>query len=217
MEKILIVEDDGYISNLLKELLGAYEVTQAFSGTEALRLCQDRFFDLIVLDLMLPGLSGEEIIKQKAQDVPILVVSAKKDAESRLNALRLGADDVLIKPFLNEEVVLKVKALLRRHKTQKHDRIDYEELRLNKHTMEVQVKDRPVKMTHYEFQILQCLMENPMRIYTKDQLYEKIWGYPMGADENAINIHISNIRRKIKAHTEREYIHTVWGVGVKLQ
>lgn len=218
MYRILVVEDDGFISDVLKRLLteGGYDVEQAFSGTEAVRLADNEQFDLMILDLMLPGISGEEVLSKT--DIPVIVISAKTDVESRIESLKLGADDYILKPFNNEEVLLRVNAVLRRvNKVPVEDNvIVYDDLSLDMNTMMAYIDGVPIELTNYEYNILKILMESPNRVFTKKNLYQMIWGYEYESDENVINIHISNIRKKFKRATDKEYIKTIWGLGVKI-
>lgn len=218
MYRILVVEDDGFISDVLKRLLteGGYDVEQAFSGTEAVRLADNEQFDLMILDLMLPGISGEEVLSRT--NIPVIVVSAKTDVESRIESLKLGADDYILKPFNNEEVLLRVNAVLRRVKKVpvEDNVIIYDDLSLDMNTMMAYIDEVPIELTNYEYNILKILMESPNRVFTKKNLYQMIWGYDYESDENVINIHVSNIRKKLKRASSREYIKTIWGLGIKM-
>ncbi|WP_459129259.1 response regulator transcription factor [Guggenheimella bovis] len=224
MAKILIVEDDNFISDVLKRLLedAGYTTDQAFSGTEALRVLKENSFELILLDLMLPGLNGEEVIKEiKAMDaaVPVIVISAKNDVSSRIQLFKLGADDFIQKPFDNEEVLLRISAVLRRVKQEKVEVVEtlrFDDLTLDLNLKTLFVGSKEVPLTNYEFQLLKELMERPNWVFTKKNLYYAVWGYEGFSDENVINIHLSNIRKKMKKVTSKEYIKTIWGLGIKM-
>ena len=222
MNNILIIEDNLEINNLIKETLEKqdYICTQAFSGTEGLLLLNMNKFNLIILDLMLPGLTGEELIKRviEVYHTPILVVSAKDSINSRVECLNLGADDYLVKPFDINELKARVDALIRRSKSNSTDHnISYKGIVLNKDLFDIEINGELLNLTKHEFKIMKLLMENSNKVFTKDQIYEYAWeDYYMGEDKT-INVHISNIRRKLKNLTDEEIIETVWGIGFKLK
>ena len=222
MTNILIVEDNLDINNLIKETLQnqRYTCTPAFSGTEGLLQIKIGKFDLIILDLMLPGLTGEEFI-QKVREInntPILVVSAKGSIDSKIECLNLGADDYLAKPFDINELKARVDALIRRSKSDaSDDNIIYKGIKLDKELFDISVNGELLNLTKQEYKILKLLMENPNKVYTKQDIYEYAWeDYYMGEDKT-INVHISNIRKKIKEAIEEDIIETVWGIGFKLK
>lgn len=221
MNNILIIEDNAEINNLIKEALGRenYICTQAFSGTEGLLHIKTSDYSLIILDLMLPGISGEEFIQKalEIKDTPILVVSAKSSIESKIKLLGLGADDYLVKPFDIKELKARVSAILRRtvRDTKEKDNT-FKNIKLKKELFDIEVKGNLLNLTKIEFKIMELLMENSNKVFTKEDIYEKAWGdYYMGEDKT-INVHISNIRRKIKEYTEDEIIETILGIGFKL-
>lgn len=223
--KILIVEDDEDINRILRRYLerGGFEVVSAFSGTEAkLQLSINQFY-LIILDLMIPGISGEELIREirKKLDVPILVLSAKSSLNDKVSALKDGADDYLTKPFEREEVLARVCALLRRSQKfqpMKQEDADFtlKQLAVKPSSREVWVKGNSIALTAYEFDILLLLIKHPDMVYTKEQLYQEIWKNGYYGEDNTINVHVSNIRKKIKEFDEDSYIKTVWGIGFKM-
>lgn len=224
--KILVVEDDEDINRLLCRYLNkeGYQVLSAFSGTEAKLLLTMHSFHLVLLDLMLPGMTGEELIKEinKTLNTSILVISAKSALEDKVKVLKLGADDYMTKPFEREEVLARVEAILRRTMVAKEtntEETDYhwKKLRLKISSREVWVSDNEIALTAYEFDILLLLLQNPERVYTKDLLYQEIWKTGYYGEDNTINVHISNIRKKIKEFDEESYIKTVWGIGFKLE
>lgn len=226
MKKILIVEDDQDINRLLSQFLirEGYEVVNAFSGTEAKLLLSMHELDLILLDLMLPGLSGEALIQEirKYGDMPILVLSAKITLDDKVNALKSGADDYMTKPFERAEVLARVEALLRRsYRTSKatpeEEEVTFKCLTLKPFVREAYIKNKNIELTAYEFDILLLLVQNPNRAYTKEQLYHEVWKNGYYGEDNTINVHISNIRKKIKQYDETSYIKTVWGIGFKLE
>ena len=222
MSNILIIEDNLEINNLIKETLEkqGYICTQAFSGTEGLLHIKMQKFDLIVLDLMLPGLIGEEFIEKlrDADNTPILVASAKESIDSRVECLNLGADDYLVKPFDINELKARVDALIRRSKRDAtNDNMSYKGFILDKELFDISINGELLNLTKQEYKIIKLLMKNPNKVFTKQDIYEYAWeNYYMGEDKT-INVHISNIRKKIKEIIDEELIETVWGLGFKLK
>lgn len=222
MSKILIIEDDLAINDLIKTTLekNDYHCTQAFSGTEGLLNIKTATYDLIILDLMLPGLTGEEFIEKLLEiaDIPVLVASGKDSIDSRIACLNLGADDYLIKPFDINELKARVDALIRRtRKNPVSDRLGYKEFILHSELFDLEINGQLLHLTKQEYKIIKLLMENPGKVFIKQEIYEYAWeDYYMGEDKT-INVHISNIRRKVKPFTDHELIETVWGIGFKLK
>ena len=223
MKKILIVEDDIDIHNLIKSVLEKerYEIISAYSGTEAILLIEKNEIDLILLDLMLPGLTGEEIIK-KLTDIPIIVISAKISSEDKVNVLSSGANDYITKPFDTNELLARVKVQLRINKKEQNSNLMYKDMVLDKATHILYIKKEKINLTKTEYVILKQLLLNPKQIITKTKLiqilneYNKINPETQIYDENSLKVHISNIRRKIRNVTTDEYIESVWGIGFKL-
>ncbi len=224
MKTILLVEDDILLSNMEKQLLSnnGYKVTAAYSGSEALLIMKDSKFDIILLDLMIPGISGEELlqkIREKSQ-IPIIAVSAKADMKCKVSLLKNGADDYLTKPFDNDELLVRIEAVLRRYsinETENRSLLYYKNLSLNTYTFEFTVDESPLLLTRYEFLILKLLMSNPKRVYTKNNIFENVWNEDYIGEDNAINVHIGNLRKKLKELDNKEqYIQTVWGLGFKM-
>lgn len=223
---VLIIEDDNHINNLLKEILQmeGYLITQAFSGTEGKLWLDQKDFKLILLDLMLPGISGEEILPliREKYTMPIIIISAKIDMETKVKLLRNGADDFVEKPFDVDEVMARVEAQLRRYlsfSSQTSGRkLEVKNLKLIEEEMRVMVKGEEVKLTNKEYDILHLLLSNPKKVFTKANLFQSVWAEDYYMDDNTLNVHISNIRNKIsKYDKENEYIETVWGIGFKLR
>lgn len=223
---ILIVEDDIDINGLLSKILTkeGYNVRQAFSGSEG-KMCLEFFeFDIVLLDLMLPGITGEEFIEQirKIKNTPIMVISAKTTVEDKINVLRLGADDFVTKPFDVQEVLARVEAHLRRNKIisnkkEENTTLKYKKLIIEPKSREVRVNGEELQLTSKEFKILELLVSNPKRVFTKGNLFETVWKEEFLGDDNTINVHISNLRNKIGAlDSENDYIKTIWGVGFKM-
>ena len=222
---ILVVEDDPDINRLLCRILtdGGYDVRPAFSGSEAVLWAEQYEYDLVLLDLMLPGLTGEEFIAQmrRKKTMPILVLSAKAGLEDRVNVLRLGADDFISKPFDNAEVLARVEAQLRRYRQFSAPAEAGEVLRLGDLVLDlaavrVTAGGKDVALTAREFEILALLLSHPKKVYTREQLYENVWGGEYMGDDNTVNVHISNLRSKLGKVSDREYIESVWGIGFKM-
>lgn len=227
---ILIVEDDNDINAMLKELLeqSGYKTAQAFSGTEALLYIEKQCPLAMILDLMLPGLSGEELlarVKKEYPQVAVIVSSAKDGTKTRIDLLRAGADDYIVKPFDTEELLARLEAVLRRSTFYRGERADrkktkltYRDLVMEPSEFQVSVAGQELKLTRREFLILQLLMENPGKVFTKSNIYQSVWNEEFLGEDNAVNVHISNIRQKIaKIKGEETYIETVWGIGFKMQ
>lgn len=227
---ILIVEDDNDINAMLKELLeqNGYKTAQAFSGTEALLYIEKQSPLAMILDLMLPGLSGEELlarVKEEYPQVAVIVSSAKDETKTRIDLLRAGADDYIVKPFDTEELLARLEAVLRRSTSDRGERTDrektkltYRDLVMEPSEFQVFAAGQELKLTRREFLILQLLMENPGKVFTKGNIYQSVWNEEFLGEDNAVNVHISNIRQKIaKIKGDETYIETVWGIGFKIQ
>ncbi len=225
--KILIIEDDPDINQLLSKIMEkqGYKTVQAFSGSEGkLRLDTEKF-DLLLLDLMLPGIMGEDLIKEirSSSNIPIIVLSAKSSLKDRVDVLNLGADDYLTKPFENEEVVARVSGALRRYKYYSSQTepsvpeiLTFKNLKLHVENREAKLKDVTLSLTVHEFDILALLMKNPGKVYSRESLYEEIWKGGYYGEDNTVNVHVSNLRKKLSSIDNEEYISTVWGIGFKL-
>lgn len=217
MKKILLVEDNKEIHDLIKNALEKerYIVKNAYSGTEALIILEKENVDIILLDLMLPGINGEEIIK-KIKSIPIIVISAKVSKEDKINSLSIGANDYITKPFDMDELLARVKVQLRINNTSKNNDLKYKEMTLNDMTHTLILKDQKISLTKTEYNILQELLLEPNRVVTKSRLIELMSNDTLNFDENSLKVHISNIRKKIKQVTDKEYIESVWGIGFKI-
>lgn len=212
---ILIVEDDLYIDNLIEELLkDKYNVFRAYSGSEALLLFQHHSFDLVLLDLMLPGLDGEEVLKNIKGKTKVIVISAKTSKQDKVSNLMNGANDYITKPFDNDELLARVEVQLR-EATRSSNKISYNEISANADTMEVFVNGHELKLTKLEFGILIFLMRHPNRVFSRSQIFEAVWDEEALGNEDSVKVHISNLRKKIGQYTDKKYIDTVWGIGFK--
>ena len=227
---ILIVEDDGDISQMLNELLTGqgYETMQAFSGTEALLCLEKRVPEAVILDLMLPGMDGEDVLRGIKEDYPrvgVIVSSARDDVQTRVSLLRAGADDYVVKPFDTEELLARLEAVLRRRTVSgesvnsagAQEVLTYKNLTIYPESLQVQAATQEVSLTKREYMILELLMRHPGKVFTKSNIYESVWNEEFLGEENAVNVHISNIRQKLaKICPQETYIQTVWGIGFKM-
>lgn len=227
MYSVLIVEDDGTINGLLRETLEkeGYECTQAFSGTEAQMLLSMHSYHLVLLDLMLPGLCGEEVLKEvrKQGNTPVIVLTAKDTIDDKVDVLRGGADDYVTKPFDIKEVLARVEVQIRRtedsqvNPQKKVEKLQYEGLELDRERFQIVVCGTEIpKITKQEFAILELLMKYPKKVFGKEEIFEYAWDEPYMGETKTLDVHISNIRKKLKKVTEKEYIETVWGIGYRL-
>ncbi len=234
---ILIIEDDNDINQMLSRLLqlNGFSSVSAYSGTEGL-LLHNETISLILLDLMLPGKNGEEIIDElkKKNPVPIIVMSAIHNVDKKVDLFTLGADDYVNKPFHNEELLARIRLQLKHAQAARMDHdssgsvsdntlsekqiLHYKDITLNPDTHEVFCNNKELHFTKYEFELLSTLMKNPKRVFSKSNLFELIWGEEFFVEDNTINVHISNIRNKLrKCNPTEEYIETVWSVGYKMK
>lgn len=225
MIKILVVEDDNAINDLLANILRdeKYKVTQAFSGTEAKFCLREEEYQVILLDLMLPGVSGEALIKEIKENYKsqIIVISAKSDIDSKISVLKMGADDYITKPFDEREVLARIEVVLRRTLNNEEDEkrtFFYKDIELNSLSRKIFIREEEVQLTTKEFDILELLLTNPKKVFSKSNIFESIWKDNFLGDENTVNVHVSNLRSKLnKINSQENYIRTVWGIGFKME
>ena len=228
MSKILIIEDEVAIADLEKDYLelSGFEVVIENAGDTGLERALSEKFDLVVLDLMLPGMDGFEVCKKirEEQDIPILMVSAKKDDIDKIRGLGLGADDYMTKPFSPSELVARVKAHMARYErlvgSQKpqNDMVEIRGIRIDKTARRVYINGEEKNFTTKEFDLLTFLAENPNHVYTKDELFREIWDMDSIGDIATVTVHIKKIREKIETDTAKpQYIETIWGVGYRFK
>lgn len=228
MSKILIVEDEEAIADLEKDYLGlsGFDVEIENDGTSGMERALNEDFDMFILDLMLPGTDGFEICRKirEKKNTPVLMVSAKKDDIDKIRGLGLGADDYITKPFSPSELVARVKAHLARYErligstAQKNDIIEIRGIRIDKTARRVWVNEEEKQFTTKEFDLLTFLAENPNHVFTKDELFSKIWDMESIGDIATVTVHIKKIREKIEFNTAKpQYIETIWGVGYRFK
>lgn len=218
---ILVVEDDVMINNLLCKVLSdnGFETDSAQDGAAGLVKALEKDYELILLDLMLPKKTGEEVLAdlRKTKNTPAIVLSAKNEVVNRIELLRLGADDYISKPFDVDEVILRIGAVLRRTggaKTQTE--LKFKELRLDPESKRVFIGEEEIFCTSTEYSILELMLHNPGKVFSKRNLFESITGEDYLSDDNTMNVHMSNLRKKIAKITDEPYIDTVYGMGYRL-
>lgn len=227
MSKILVVEDDKEINRLLCEYLESqnYTVLHAQNGLEALNMLRDREdIDLVLLDLMLPLQSGDVVLAKLREfsEVPVIVLSAKNTVQTRIDVIRMGADDYITKPFDLDEVAVRIEAVLRRMQKElepeKQEKIQYRNLVMDCMAKTVTVQGNVLVLTSKEYMILELLLRNPAKLFSKANLFESVWNEPFYNEDSTLKVHMSNLRNKIKQYAgDEEYIETVWGMGYRLK
>lgn len=228
MSKILIIEDEVAIADLEKDYLelSDFEVTIEHTGDEGLKKALEEEFDLVILDLMLTGMDGFEVCKQirEKKDIPILMVSAKKDDIDKIHGLGLGADDYMTKPFSPSELVARVKAHMARYNRlvntnqKNNDIVEIRGIRIDKTARRVYVDGEEKNFTTKEFDLLTFLAENPNHVFTKEELFREIWDMDSVGDIATVTVHIKKIREKIESNSNKpKYIETIWGVGYRFK
>lgn len=220
MAKILIIEDDLEISRLLSDFLSVngHTSTCQSDGLRVLEFLDG--IDLILLDIMLPYKSGDVLLSsiRRISTVPVIVISAKGLTQNKIDLLRLGADDYITKPFDMEETLARIESTLRRvsFQTIPQQHLQFRELVLDLENMTACLNNQPLTLTAKEFAILELLMKYPNKVFSKANLFQSVWGEEYFCEDNTINVHISNLRGKLKAVGAKEYIDTVWGIGYRL-
>lgn len=223
MDKLLIIEDNKDVNLLLKEALTkeGYQVEAAYDGITGAKALKAGDYDLLLLDIMLPYKSGDEILKElrSYSDMPVIILSAKDMTTTKIDLLNLGADDYITKPFDLGEVAARVASQLRRmHKQERvNSIITYKDMILDNNTKRITVNSEELELTAKEYRILELLLQNNGKVYSKANIYETIWDEEYLGDDNAVKTHMSNLRNKLKkASPAKEYIETVWGLGYRL-
>lgn len=235
--RILVIEDDNDINLLIKKILekAGYQVENAFSGTEGRLMLSLSHFDLVLTDLMLPGLSGEELIAElrRTKRMPVIALTAKGSIEDKVHVLSLGADDYITKPFEKQELLARVQAQLRRAEVysapgsvssdtacapagEQENKLVLKDLVLYPDYCRVTLKGTEISLTTHEFLILKALMTYPQKVFSRESLYQAVWNQEAFIEDNSVSVHISNLRKKLARITDEEYIKTVWGLGYKM-
>jgi two-component system, OmpR family, response regulator MprA len=219
--RVLVVEDDESIADVLRRTLRqeGHEVRSSVDGVEALQAAEEFVPDLVILDLGLPGLDGVEVCRRLRvdSDVPILILTARSELGDRVEGLDSGADDYLVKPFERQELLARMRALMRRRPPRGSAALVVGDLRLNPDTREVNRGDRQIELTNREFELLEYLMRNERLVVSRERLLEEVWGYDPMAMTNTIDVFISNLRRKLEEGDEDRLLHTKRGAGYVLR
>lgn len=219
MKQILIIDDDVNIGNMLEELLTAegYGVSRAYSGTEALLVLASAQPDLILLDLMLPGISGDEVLS-KIKGIPVIVVSAKVTVDDKVKLLLGGAADYVTKPFDTNELLARIAVQFRtKHLQEDEGLLTFDNITMNTKNHIVHVDNSPVKLTRTEYAILRLMMQSPSQVITKSCMLDRISEDTMDCVESSLKVHMSNLRRKLRTAGKKDYIEAVWGIGFKMK
>jgi len=228
MKKILIVEDDISISEVERDYLeiSGFEVDAAYDGTEGLRKALEEDYDLVILDVMLAGMDGFAIAKalRKEKDIPVIMVTARGDEIDKIRGLGLGIDDYMTKPFSPNELVARVKAHINRYEMLKANKeeekkiIEHRGIVIDEEKRQIFVNGNEVELTNKEYELLMLLISAPNKVFTKEEIFSKVWGYDAEQDIPTITVHIRKLREKIEFNpSEPEYIITIWGVGYKFK
>ncbi|MBC8609702.1 Mycobacterial persistence regulator A [uncultured Ruminococcus sp.] len=220
MKTIAVIDDDIYIGNMLEEVLinEGYRVLRAYSGTEAVLLLSTQTPDLVLLDLMLPGMDGEQVLSH-IQGIPVIILSAKAEVDDKVRLLLVGAADYVTKPFQVKELLARITVQLRLHPkaSSENSSISFGQIVLSPDTHNVTVQGRSVRLTRTEFAILKKLMQNPRQVITKTQLLDEISEDTPDCMESSLKVHISNLRRKLREADGKDHIESVWGIGFKMR
>ena len=220
--KILIVDDDIHINELIDMYLksGGYSTKKCFNGNDACNIVSTEDIGLVILDVMLPGKDGIEVLKhiRKGSDVPVIMLTAKGEIFDKVLALELGADDYMVKPFDPKELLARVKAVTRRYivDNQHKDVIKYSDLTIDIGAYEVTYKENNVKLAPKELELLHFMASNPNKVFTREQLMYEVWGYDYPGDSRTVDVHVKRLREKVKGGENWE-LQTVWGVGYKIE
>lgn len=223
---ILVVEDDNDINQLLCNIIrkSGYTPQSAYSGTEAMIHLEKQAWDMVLLDLMLPGMTGEEILAKTVEQksVPVIIISAKLEKQTKIDALRTGADDYITKPFDIDEVSARIDSHLRRYRRnsepQAKKELRHKDICVDTESKTVEINGKEITLTAREYAILVILLTSPKKVFTKANLFESVWNEKFHGDDNTMNVHMSNLRNKLaKANPQVEYIETIWGMGYRLK
>jgi len=222
METILIIEDEKKVNELLAKTLteAGFQTLSAYTGLEGLESFRQNHVDLVLLDLMLPYMSGDEVLRllRKESDIPVIVISAKGLVQTKIDLLTTGADDYITKPFDLGEVAARTISCLRRYgKSRKNIQMAYKGIILDLEAKSVTLNGVSVDLTATEYRMLELFLQYPNKVFSKANLYESVWEEEYLGEENIIKTHISNLRNKLRRVSEEEYIDTVWGLGYRLK
>lgn len=216
-ERILIIEDDEAIVRVLRRSLAyeGYTIDAAFDGETGLALARDAHPDMVILDWMLPGMDGLEVCQRLrgGGNVPILMLTAKDTVNDRVQGLDAGADDYMVKPFQLEELLARVRALLRRTQPERIPVLNFADLVLDTSTRQAMRKGRAISLTAKEYDLLELFLRHPRQVLTREMIFDRVWGYDFGGESNVLDVYIRYLRQKLEAEGEARLLHTVRGVG----
>jgi two-component system response regulator MprA len=216
-ERILIIEDDEAIVKVLRRGLAydGYQVDAAYDGESGLSLARDHNPDLVILDWMLPGMDGLDVAQRlrTAGNVPILILTAKDTVQDRVQGLDAGADDYMVKPFELDELLARVRALLRRTQQDRAPILTFADLTLDTSTRQASRQGRVISLTAKEYDLLELFMRHPRQVLTREMIFDRVWGYDFGGESNVLDVYIRYLRQKLEIEGEARLIHTVRGVG----
>lgn len=219
--KLLIIEDDKYISETIKEITHElFEVEQAFDGEEGLFIAEQNIFDVIILDIMLPGMNGYEVLQNLRNEnitTPVIMLTAKGGIDDKIKGFKVGADDYLVKPFHREELLLRLEAIVRRAGGEfKENVITFKELKMNLKNKTAHIGEDLVKLNGKQFDLLEYLINNKNTILTKEQIFDRIWGFESDTSTTVVEVYASNLRKNLKNWGYDQYIKTFRGLGYML-
>jgi len=219
--KLLIIEDDKYISETIKEITQElFEIEQVFDGEEGLFLAEQNIFDVIILDIMLPGMNGYDVLQNLRNNniaTPVIMLTAKGGIDDKIKGFKVGADDYLVKPFHREELLLRLEAIVRRSGGEfRENVITFKDLKMNLKNKTVHIGDELVKLNGKQFDLLEYLINNKNTILTKEQIFDRIWGFESDTSTTVVEVYASNLRKSLKSSGYDQYIKTFRGLGYML-
>lgn len=219
--KLLIIEDDKYLSETIKETTQEmFNVEQAFDGEEGLYLAEQNIFDCIILDIMLPGMNGYEVLhhlREQHITTPVVMLTAKDGIDDKIQGFKVGADDYLVKPFHREELLLRLEAIVRRTGGElKENVLSFKDLKMNLKTRTAAVEEETIKLNGKQFDLLEYLINNKNTILTKEQIFDRIWGFESDTSMTVVEVYASNLRKSLKKFEYDQYIKTFRGLGYML-
>ncbi len=241
MSKILIIEDDKEINNLIKVYLeeNSYTIESIFDGMKASRLLKEKSeeFDLAILDIMLPFKSGDNVLSELRthSNLPVIMLSAKDSVHTKIDMIRLGADDYMTKPFDLDELIVRIEAVLRRSSgnasgasnkpdkdndssdNQSEKKLIYKNIIMDTDAKRVYIEENEIELTAREYEILELFLKNPTKLFSKANIYESVWNEEYIVEDTTLKVHMSNLRNKLRKYDDFDYIETVWGMGYRLR
>ena len=223
MARVLVVDDDINICELIRIYLEkeGFQVTVCYNGRKAIEVFKEETPDIVILDIMLPGMDGWQVCREirRLSDIPIIMLSARDETFNKVLGLELGADDYMVKPFEPKELVARIRAVLRRFERHEDmpDQLVFPGLMINKSTYSVKINGKDVEMPPKELELLYFLASNPNKVFTREQLLENVWGFDFFGDTRTVDVHVKRLREKFEPNESRWSIKTVWGVGYKFE